>query len=120
MSPVVRCAVEPKKSADLPKLVEGMKRLAKSDPMVLCYTDDSGEHIVAASGELHLEICLHDLQNDFMGTQVKVSGPIVSFREICTAKSNQSCLAKSSNKHNRVFVEAEPLTPKLCTAISTI
>merc|ERR1719201_369383 len=32
VSPVVRCAVEPKNSADLPKLVEGMKRLAKSDP----------------------------------------------------------------------------------------
>ncbi|CAJ1965848.1 unnamed protein product [Cylindrotheca closterium] len=117
VSPVVRCAVEPKNSADLPKLVEGMKRLAKSDPMVLCYTEESGEHIIAASGELHLEICLQDLQNDFMGTQVKVSDPVVSFRETCTAKSNQTCLAKSANKHNRLFVEAEPLTPELCVAI---
>ncbi|KAL3938372.1 MAG: hypothetical protein SGBAC_006708 [Bacillariaceae sp.] len=117
VSPVVRCAVEPKNSADLPKLVEGMKRLAKSDPMVLCYTEESGEHIIAASGELHLEICLQDLQKDFMGTEVKVSDPVVSFRETCTAKSSQTCLAKSANKHNRLFVEAEPLTPELCTAI---
>lgn len=117
VSPVVRCAVEPKNSADLPKLVEGMKRLAKSDPMVLCYTEESGEHIIAASGELHLEICLQDLQQDFMGTEVKVSDPVVSFRETCTAKSNQTCLAKSANKHNRLFVEAEPLTPELCIAI---
>lgn len=117
VSPVVRCAVEPKNSADLPKLVEGMKRLAKSDPMVLCYTEESGEHIIAASGELHLEICLQDLQNDFMGTEVKVSDPVVSFRETCTTKSNQTCLAKSANKHNRLFVEAEPLGPELCTAI---
>jgi elongation factor 2 len=117
VSPVVRCAVEPKNSADLPKLVEGMKRLAKSDPMVLCYTEESGEHIIAASGELHLEICLQDLQNDFMGTEVKVSDPVVSFRETCTAKSNQTCLAKSANKHNRLFVEAEPLSPELCVAI---
>lgn len=73
VSPVVRCAVEPKNSADLPKLVEGMKRLAKSDPMVLCFTADSGEHIIAASGELHLEICLQDLQNDFMGTEVSLT-----------------------------------------------
>jgi len=50
VSPVVRCAVEPKNQADLPKLVEGMKRLSKSDPMVLCYTKESGEHIIA-----HLE-----------------------------------------------------------------
>jgi elongation factor 2 len=67
VSPVVRCAVEPKNSADLPKLVEGMKRLAKSDPMVLCYTEESGEHIIAASGELHLEICLQDLAKRLYG-----------------------------------------------------
>jgi elongation factor 2 len=117
VSPVVRCAVEPKNSADLPKLVEGMKRLAKSDPMVLCYTEESGEHIIAASGELHLEICLQDLQNDFMGCEVKVSDPVVSFRETCTEKSNQTCLAKSANKHNRLFVEGEPMGPELCTAV---
>ena len=117
VSPVVRCAVEPKNSADLPKLVEGMKRLSKSDPMVLCYTEESGEHIIAASGELHLEICLQDLQQDFMGTEVKVSDPVVSYRETCQAKSNQTCLAKSANKHNRLFVEADALGAELCTAI---
>eukprot|EP00591_Stephanopyxis_turris_P009503 CAMPEP_0195522194 /NCGR_PEP_ID=MMETSP0794_2-20130614/20093_1 /TAXON_ID=515487 /ORGANISM="Stephanopyxis turris, Strain CCMP 815" /LENGTH=851 /DNA_ID=CAMNT_0040651887 /DNA_START=127 /DNA_END=2682 /DNA_ORIENTATION=+ len=117
VSPVVRCAVEPKNSADLPKLVEGMKRLAKSDPMVLCYTEESGEHIIAASGELHLEICLQDLQNDFMGTEVKVSDPVVSFRETCQSKSYQTCLSKSANKHNRLFVEAEPMSSELCIAI---
>eukprot|EP00588_Corethron_pennatum_P013025 CAMPEP_0194277044 /NCGR_PEP_ID=MMETSP0169-20130528/9451_1 /TAXON_ID=218684 /ORGANISM="Corethron pennatum, Strain L29A3" /LENGTH=861 /DNA_ID=CAMNT_0039020893 /DNA_START=84 /DNA_END=2669 /DNA_ORIENTATION=+ len=117
VSPVVRCAVEPKNSADLPKLVEGMKRLSKSDPMVLCYTEESGEHIIACSGELHLEICLQDLQNDFMGTEVKVSDPVVSFRETCQGKSSQTCLSKSANKHNRLFVEAEPLGSELCDAI---
>merc|ERR1739844_62898 len=117
VSPVVRCAVEPKNSADLPKLVEGMKRLAKSDPMVLCYTEESGEHIIACSGELHMEICLQDLQNDFMGTEVKVSDPVVSFRETCAGKSSQTCLSKSANKHNRLFVEAEPLGTELALAI---
>ena len=54
VSPVVRVAVEPKNQADLPKLVEGMKRLSKSDPMVLCYTEESGEHIIAGCGEVSL------------------------------------------------------------------
>jgi len=117
VSPVVRCAVEPKNSADLPKLVEGMKRLSKSDPMVLCYTEESGEHIIAASGELHLEICLQDLQKDFMGTEVKVSDPVVSFRETCAGKSDQTCLAKSANKHNRLYVEAESMGAELALAI---
>ena len=118
VSPVVRCAVEPKNAADLPKLVEGMKRLAKSDPLVLCYTEESGEHIIAASGELHLEICLHDLQLDFVhDIPLKFSDPVVSFRETCRDKSSQTCLAKSPNKHNRLWVEAEPLGTELCTAI---
>lgn len=32
--------------------------MAKSDPMVQCIIEESGEHIVAGAGELHLEICL--------------------------------------------------------------
>lgn len=55
VSPVVRVAVEAKNPADLPKLVEGLKRLAKSDPMVqvglsyaFCYLEWSG---------LQLELC---------------------------------------------------------------
>ena len=40
-------AVEPKVASDLPKLVEGLKRLAKSDPMVQCTIEETGEHIIA-------------------------------------------------------------------------
>jgi len=54
VSPVVRVAVSVKNSADLPKLVEGLKKLAKSDPMVKVETTEAGEHIVAGCGELHL------------------------------------------------------------------
>ena len=41
VSPVVRVAVEPRNPADLPKLVEGLKRLAKSDPMVQVSANDA-------------------------------------------------------------------------------
>jgi elongation factor 2 len=58
VSPVVRVAVEVKNAADLPKLVEGLKRLSKSDPCVQTIISEQGEHIVAGAGELHLEICL--------------------------------------------------------------
>ena len=119
VSPVVRVAVEVKSAKDLPKLVEGMKRLAKSDPMVLCYTEDTGEHVIAGCGELHLEICLKDLQEDFMGCEVNIGNPIVSYREGCSAESSQTALSKSANKHNRLYVIATPLEEEMTKDIET-
>ena len=46
VSPVVRVIVEAKNPADLPKLVEGLKQLAKLDPMVQCIIEESREHII--------------------------------------------------------------------------
>merc|ERR1711909_131951 len=109
VSPVVRIAVEPNNPSDLPKLVEGLKRLAKSDPMVLTLTEESGEHIVAGAGELHLEICLKDLEEDHAGIPLKKSDPVVSYRETVQDESDQVCLSKSPNKHNRLFMKAAPL-----------
>jgi len=106
VSPVVRVAVEPKDPQHLPKLVEGLKRLAKSDPMVLTLTEESGEHIVAGAGELHLEICLKDLEEDHACIPLKKSDPVVSYRETVQEESNQTCLSKSPNKHNRLFMTA--------------
>merc|ERR1711988_1287522 len=47
VSPVVQQSVRPKNPQDLPKLVEGLKRLSKSDPIVQCSSNEAGEHIVA-------------------------------------------------------------------------
>jgi len=109
VSPVVRVAVEAKNPSDLPKLVEGLKRLSKSDPMVQCIIEESGEHIVAGAGELHLEICLKDLEEDHAGIPLKKSDPVVSYRETVTEESDRMCLSKSPNKHNRLFMKARPL-----------
>eukprot|EP00766_Chilomastix_caulleryi_P006399 gnl/Chilomastix_caulleri/863.p1 GENE.gnl/Chilomastix_caulleri/863~~gnl/Chilomastix_caulleri/863.p1 ORF type:complete len:259 (+),score=82.70 gnl/Chilomastix_caulleri/863:245-1021(+) len=108
VSPVVRVAVEPANASDLPKLIEGMTRLAKSDPCVQCFTLPSGEHIIAGAGELHLEICLKDLRDDFTGIPIKVSNPVVSYKEHITENSSRQVMAKSSNKHNRLYLETEP------------
>jgi elongation factor 2 len=117
VSPVVRVAVECKNPSDLPKLVEGLKRLAKSDPMVQCIIEESGEHIVAGAGELHLEICLKDLEEDHAGIPLKKSDPVVSYRETVSEMSDRMCLSKSPNKHNRLFMKAEPLSEELCKDI---
>ena len=61
VSAVVRCAVEPQNPTDLNKFIEGLRRLCRSDPLVQCESDN-GQHIIAGAGELHLEICLRDLE----------------------------------------------------------
>jgi elongation factor 2 len=120
VSPVVRVAVECKNSSDLPKLMEGLKRLAKSDPLVQCFTAHTGEHIIAGAGELHLEVCLKDLQNDYMkGAPLKMGKPVVSFCETITEESEQDCCGKSPNKHNRIYMQAEPLGDEFCNAIDS-
>lgn len=117
VSPVVRVAVEAKNPADLPKLVEGLKRLSKSDPMVQCIIEESGEHIVAGAGELHLEICLKDLEEDHACIPLKKSDPVVSYRETVSEESDQTCLSKSPNKHNRLYMEARPMPDGLAEDI---
>ncbi len=117
VSPVVRVAVEAKNASDLPKLVEGLKKLSKSDPLVLCYTTETGEHIIAGCGELHVEICLNDLVNEYAKIEIKKSDPVVTYKETVSETSRQQCLAKSPNKHNRIFMEATPLTDELSADI---
>jgi translation elongation factor EF-G len=75
-----RVAVEAKQPSDLPKLVEGLQRLAKSYPCILCSFEETGEHIVAwAGGELHLEICLKDIGEDY--AQIPIKRSPVLFRD---------------------------------------
>jgi elongation factor 2 len=119
VSPVVRVAVECVNGADLPKLVEGLKRLAKADPMVQCIIEESGEHIVAGAGELHLEICLKDLEEDHACIPLKKSDPVVSYRETVTEMSKDMCLSKSPNKHNRLYMKGEPLSDGLAEDIDS-
>jgi len=117
VSPVVRVAVDVKNASDLPKLVDGLKKLSKSDPLVLCYTEESGEHIIAGCGELHIEICLKDLVEEYAKCEIKIGDPVVTYKETVTEESSQMCLSKSPNKHNRIFMKAAPLTDELSKMI---
>lgn len=81
VSPVVRVSVKVKDPANLPKLVEGMRKLSKSDPLVVCTTEESGEHIIAGCGELHVEICLKDLTEEYAKCEIIKGEPVVSYKE---------------------------------------
>lgn len=112
VSPIVQRSIRPKSMADLPKMIEGMKKLSKSDPVVKCTTSEAGESIIAGTGDLHLEICIEDLKS-FAKIELIIGDPIIQFRESIKNSTGKQCLAKSANKHNRIWLSAEPLDPKL-------
>jgi len=118
VSPVVRVAVSVKDAKDLPKLVDGLKKLSKSDPLVQCITEEgSGEHVIAGCGELHVEICLKDLEEDFAKCPIIKGDPVVTYKETITEVSSQMCLSKSPNKHNRLFCKVSPIDDELSLLI---
>jgi len=117
VSPVVRVAVDVENAADLPKLVNGLKQLSKSDPLVQCITSSTGEHIIAGSGELHVEICLKDLVEEYAKCAIRQGDPVVTYKETITAESSEMCLAKSPNKLNRLFAKAAPIGDELTKLI---
>lgn len=85
VSPVFRVAVKASNPMDLPKLIEGLRKLSKSDPLVIWTTEETGENVIAGCGELHMEICIHELRK-FANRDIIVSDPIISYRETVTAK----------------------------------
>jgi ribosome assembly protein 1 len=79
--PIVRVALEPENPGDLEKLVRGLKMLEQSDPCAVYEILESGEHVLATAGELHLERCLKDLKERFAKCELSVGEPIVPYRE---------------------------------------
>ncbi len=112
VSPVVRIAIQPKNPADLPKLIDGLKKMAKTDPLVQVHTSET-ENVIAGCGELHLEICINDLCEELGSVEIIKSDPVVPYKETVTEKSKYTCMTKSANKHNRLYLECEPLSDEL-------
>src|SRR5881296_435959 len=114
--PVVTIAVEAKSTSDLPKLVDVLRSIAKADPSIQVeINQETGEHLISGMGELHLEITMYRIQNDYK-VPVITSPPIVVYREGVKGKGGPF-EGKSPNKHNRFYFEVEPLEPGVVQAI---
>jgi len=114
--PVVTMAIEAKSTADLPKLVEVLRLIAKADPSIeVEINQETGEHLISGMGELHLEITIYRVVNDYK-VPVTTSPPIVVYREGVAGRGGPF-EGKSPNKHNRFYMEVEPLEPEVVRAI---
>jgi elongation factor 2 len=110
--PVITKAIEVKKAADLPKLVEVLRKVAREDPSIkIEINEETGENLMSGMGELHLEIIENRIITE-KGVEVKTSQPIVVFRE-CITKVSQEVEGKTPNKHNKFYFTVEPLNPEI-------
>lgn len=115
--PVVTMAVESKHPKDLPKLVEALRRLSIEDPnLVIRINEESGEMLMAGMGVLHLEIATSLLQDQKL--EIITSKPLINYRETVRGRAGP-IMAKSPNRHNKIFVGIEPLTPEVIELIRT-
>jgi elongation factor 2 len=114
--PVITKSIEATKSADLPKLVEVLKQVAKEDPSIKVeINEQTGESLISGMGELHLEIIENRIKTE-KGLQVKTSAPIIVYRET-VGKESPSVEGRSPNKHNSFFIQVEPLEDEIYDAI---
>jgi elongation factor 2 len=106
--PVVTVAVEAKHMRDLPKLVEVLRQVAKEDPTLkITLDEETGEHLMAGMGELHLEVIAHRIERD-KNVEISTTPPIVVYRETIRGTAGP-VEGKSPNRHNRFYVVVEPL-----------
>ena len=116
--PVVTVAIEPKSMKDLPKFIGALHSLAKADASLEVSTNqETGEALLAGMGELHLEITVYRLEEE-QGIKVSVSDPIVVYREsISLDNKGRAFEGKSPNRHNRFYIETEPLPDDVTQAM---
>jgi len=109
--PVIQMAVEPKHPKDLPKLVETLRKLTIEDPnLVIKIDEETGETIMAGMGVLHLDVSVNLIKDAKI--DIVTSEPLINYRETISG-SSEVVMAKSPNRHNKIFMRVEPLEPEI-------
>ncbi len=139
--PILRVALEPQNPSEMPKLVEALKMLNQADPCVEVKIQETGEHVIVTTGEVHLQRCIDDLTN-FSGIEINCSPPIVPFREtiiekpkldmvnelisdqksnkITTEESNETSIVLwTVNKKSKIKILAKPLPEEVCKLLDS-
>ena len=116
--PVITKSIEVVKTADLPKLIEILRKVSKEDPSIkVTINEETGESLISGMGELHLEIIENRIKTE-KGLEVKTSTPIVVYRE-SVSKASEVAEGRSPNKHNVFYMKVEPLDADLDNLIET-
>jgi elongation factor G len=79
--PVISIAVEPKRNIDQDKLLLTLQRISDEDPTFVLKTDeDAYQTVVSGMGELHLDVIVRRIKDEF-GIDLHVGKPQVVYKE---------------------------------------
>ena len=111
-NPVINESIEPKSKGDQEKMTAGLLKLSEEDPTFRFYTDpNTGQNIIAGVGELHLDVMVTRLKDEFK-VQVNVGAPEVAYRE--TIRKTAECEGKyikqsgGHGQYGHVWIRFEP------------
>jgi U5 small nuclear ribonucleoprotein component len=116
---VLKVAVEPIVPSELPKMLDGLRKVNKSYPLLHTKVEESGEHIILGTGEIYLDSVLHDLRRLYSEIEIKVSDPVTKFCETVVETSALKCYAETPNKKNRLTMISEPLETGIANDIES-
>ena len=63
----MKIATEPLNPSELPKMVEGLRKINKSYPLAVTKVEESGEHTILGTGEIYLDSLMKDLRELYAG-----------------------------------------------------
>ena len=69
---IIKIAVEPVNPSELPKMLDGLRKVNKSYPLLSTRVEESGEHVILGTGELYLDCVMHDLRKMYSEIDIKV------------------------------------------------
>ena len=109
----MKVSVEPLNPLDLPKMVDGLRKINQSYPASKTKVEESGENVIMGTGELYFDNILNDLRNIYSDIEIKVSDPVVSFKETILETSSFKCNSSSLNNKNKIGIIAEPMNTEV-------
>jgi U5 small nuclear ribonucleoprotein component len=115
--PLFKVAIEPITPSELPKMLDGLRKISKTYPLLTTKVEDSGEHTVLGCGELYMDCALYDLRQLYSEVEIKVADPVAKFNETVVESSYLKCFAETPNERNRITIIAEPLEKGLADAL---
>ena len=116
---LMKLAIEPRKPSELPVMVEALRKVTRTYPLVSTKVEESGEYTLNGTGELQLDCAMYDLRHVYSNIDIKVSNPMVHFTETVQEKSSLLCFAETPNRMNRLAMTAEPMEKGLADDVES-